>query len=254
MDTNLATVFLSETVGTALLLLLGAGVVANVALTKTKGNGGGFLLVNIGWGLAVFSGVSVSYSSGAHLNPAVTLGIVASGAKQFVPGVPVDAASISVYLGAQLLGAFIGAILAWLTYRDHFDQEPEPANKLGVFSTGPAIRSYGWNLVTEIVGTFVLVFVVIAFGRNTGTSGLAALGPLPVALLVVAIGASLGGPTGYAINPARDLGPRIAHALLPIKGKGGSDWAYSWVPVVGPIIGGVLAGLLAGPLLPLVAA
>ena len=254
MDTNLATVFLSETVGTALLLLLGAGVVANVALTKTKGNGGGFLLVNIGWGLAVFSGVSVSYSSGAHLNPAVTLGIVASGAKQFVPGVPVDAASISVYLGAQLLGAFIGAILAWLTYRDHFDQEPEAANKLGVFSTGPAIRSYGWNLVTEIVGTFVLVFVVIAFGRNTGTSGLAALGPLPVALLVVAIGASLGGPTGYAINPARDLGPRIAHALLPIKGKGGSDWAYSWVPVVGPIIGGVLAGLLAGPLLPLVAA
>lgn len=235
-----------------MLLLLGAGVVANVALTKTKGNNGGFLMVNVGWGLAVFAGVTVSYASGAHLNPAVTLGVWASGAKNFVPGIPVDLASISVYLGGQMVGAFIGAVLAWLAYRDHFDQEPDPANKLGVFSTGPAIRSYGWNLVTEAIGTFVLVFVVLAFGRNSSVSGLAALGALPVALIVVVIGASLGGPTGYAINPARDLAPRIAHAILPIKGKGSSDWAYSWVPVVGPIIGGVAAGLLAGPLLPLV--
>lgn len=235
-----------------MLLLLGAGVVANVALTKTKGNNGGFLMVTVGWGLAVFAGVTVSYASGAHLNPAVTLGVWASGAKNFVPGIPVDLASISVYLGGQMVGAFIGAVLAWLAYRDHFDQEPDPANKLGVFSTGPAIRSYGWNLVTEAIGTFVLVFVVLAFGRNSSVSGLAALGALPVALIVVVIGASLGGPTGYAINPARDLAPRIAHAILPIKGKGSSDWAYSWVPVVGPTIGGVAAGLLAGPLLPLV--
>jgi glycerol uptake facilitator protein len=141
-------------------------------------------------------------------------------------------------------------VLTWLAYKKHFDEEPEPANKLGVFSTGPAIRSYAWNLVTEIIGTFVLVFVVIGFGKNGDASGLASLGALPVALLVIAIGASLGGPTGYAINPARDLGPRIAHALLPIKGKGTSDWSYSWVPVVGPIIGGLLAGWLALILLP----
>jgi glycerol uptake facilitator protein len=248
---NLGVVFLSELVGTAMLLLLGCGVVANVALAKTKGFAGGFLLVNFGWGLAVFAGVIVAYASGAHLNPAVTLGLVANGATEFGQGVPVNALSVVAYIGAQLLGAFLGAVLCWLGYKQHFDDEPEPANKLGVFSTGPAIRSYGWNLVTEIIGTFVLVFVVIGFGRNGDASGLAALGALPVALLVVGIGASLGGPTGYAINPARDLGPRIAHAVLPIKGKGSSDWSYSWVPVVGPIIGGVLAGLAAIPLLPL---
>jgi glycerol uptake facilitator protein len=248
---NLGVVFLSELVGTAMLLLLGCGVVANVALARTKGFAGGFLLVNFGWGLAVFAGVIVAYASGAHLNPAVTLGLVANGATEFGQGVPVNALSVVAYIGAQLLGAFLGAVLCWLGYKQHFDDEPEPANKLGVFSTGPAIRSYGWNLVTEIIGTFVLVFVVIGFGRNGDASGLAALGALPVALLVVGIGASLGGPTGYAINPARDLGPRIAHAVLPIKGKGSSDWSYSWVPVVGPIIGGVLAGLAAIPLLPL---
>jgi glycerol uptake facilitator protein len=234
-------VFLSELVGTAMLVLLGCGVVANVALAKNKGHGGGFLMVNFGWGLAVFAGVIVAYASGAHLNPAVTLGLVANGATEFGQGVPVDVVSVLTYIAAQMLGAFLGAVVAWLAYKQHFDAEPEPANKLGVFSTGPAIRSYGWNLVTEIIGTFVLVFVVIGFGRQGDASGLAALGALPVALLVVGIGASLGGPTGYAINPARDLGPRIAHAVLPIAGKGGSDWAYSWVPVVGPIIGGVLA-------------
>jgi glycerol uptake facilitator protein len=232
-----------------MLLLLGAGVVANTALTKSKGNGTGFLFVNFGWGLAVFAGVLVSYKSGGHLNPAVTLGIVASGAKEFVAGVPVDAMSILTYIGAQLIGAFLGAALAWLAYKEHFDQEPDPATKLGVFSTGPAIRNYAWNLITEVIGTFVLVFVVLAAGhwKSTDLGWLSALG---VALLVVGIGASLGGPTGYAINPARDLGPRIAHFVLPIKGKGDSDWAYSWVPVVGPIVGGVLAGLLSGVLLP----
>lgn len=252
MDT-LTGVFISEVVGTAILILLGCGVVANVALAKTKGNGGGFLLVNIGWGLAVFAGVIVAYRSGAQLNPAVTLGIVSSGATEFVPGVPVSPLSIAVYIAAQLLGAMIGAFLAWLAYRQHFDAEPEPANKLGVFSTGPAIRSYGWNLVTEIIGTFVLVFVVLGFGRNGDASGLAALGALPVALLVIGIGASLGGPTGYAINPARDLGPRIIHALVPIKGKGSSDWSYSWVPIVGPLIGGVIAGWSSTVLLPILA-
>ncbi|WP_350347374.1 MIP/aquaporin family protein [Agromyces sp. G08B096] len=247
---NLGIDVLSELVGTAMLVLLGCGVVANVALVRTKGFNGGFLMVNFGWGLAVFAGVVVSYASGAHLNPAVTVGLVANGATEFGQGVPVNVVSVLAYIGAQLAGAFIGAVLCWLAYKQHFDAEPEPANKLGVFSTGPAIRSYGWNLVTEIIGTFVLVFVVIGFGRNGDAGGLAALGALPVALLVVGIGASLGGPTGYAINPARDLGPRIAHAILPIAGKGGSDWSYSWVPVVGPLVGGVLAGLAAIPLLP----
>jgi glycerol uptake facilitator protein len=247
---NLGVVFLAEVVGTALLILLGCGVVANVALAKNKGFGGGFLMVTFGWGFAVFSGVIVSYNSGAHLNPAVTLGLVASGAEEFGSGVPVNLASVLTYLAAQMIGAILGATLCWLAYKQHFDDEPDPSAKLGVFSTGPAIRSYGWNLVTEIIGTFVLVFVVIGFGRQEPGGGLAALGALPVAILVIAIGVSLGGPTGYAINPARDLGPRIAHFLLPIKGKGSSDWAYSWVPVAGPVIGGVLAGLVSGPLLP----
>ncbi|MCK8609380.1 MIP/aquaporin family protein [Agromyces sp. NDB4Y10] len=239
-----------------MLVLLGCGVVANVALAKTKGFGGGFLLVNFGWGFAVFAGVIVAFASGAHINPAVTLGLVANGVTEFgnaAVGTTVEVGPISVltYIAGQLVGAILGAVFCWVAYKQHFDDEPEPAAKLGVFSTGPAIRSYGWNLVTEIIGTFVLVFVVIGFGRNGDASGLAALGALPVALLVVGIGASLGGPTGYAINPARDLGPRIAHAILPIRGKGGSDWAYSWVPIVGPIIGGVLAGWAAIPLLPI---
>jgi Glycerol uptake facilitator and related permeases (Major Intrinsic Protein Family) len=229
-----------------MLLLLGAGVVANTALTKTKGNGTGFLFVNWGWGLAVFAGVLVSQKSGAHLNPAVTLGIAA---QTLAKGEAVDWGKVAIYIVAQFIGAFIGAVLCWLAYKQHFDEEPDPATKLGVFSTGPAIRSYGWNVVTEAIGTFVLVFTILAAGmiKSTDLGWLSALG---VALLIVGIGASLGGPTGYAINPARDLGPRIAHAVLPIKGKGDSDWAYSWVPVVGPVIGGVLAGLLSGVLLP----
>ncbi|MHA7269276.1 MIP/aquaporin family protein [Arthrobacter sp. HLT1-20] len=236
---SLGIVFLSEVMGTMMLTLLGCGVVANVALKGNKGNGGGFLMVNWGWGLAVMAGVFVAAKSGAHLNPAVTVGVAASGAKEFVPGVPVDAASMFTYFGGELVGAFIGAVVCWLAYKQHFDAEPEAATKLGVFSTGPAIRNNVWNLVTEIIGTFVLVFVILMFGNQPNQ-----LGPLAVALLVVGIGASLGGPTGYAINPARDLGPRIAHALLPIKGKGSSDWAYSWVPIVGPLIGGLLGGLM----------
>jgi len=240
MDTSLWTVFISEVAGTAALTLLGCGVVANVILAGTKGFGGGWLLINFGWGLAVFAGVYVGFRSGAHINPAVTFGLLANGADQYAPGVDVTFGSTLVYLCGEFLGAFVGAVLAWLSYREHFDTTDDPALQLAVFSTGPAIRTYAWNLVTEIIATFVLVFVILFFGSTE--SG---LGPLAVALLVVGIGASLGGPTGYAINPARDLGPRIAHAVLPIKGKGNSDWGYSWVPVLGPIIGGVLAGLLA---------
>lgn len=238
-----------------MLLLLGGGVVANNILPKNKGFGTGALHINFGWGLAVFAGVLVSYKSGGHLNPAVTLGIASSGAENFVDGIPVNAASIATYLSAQMLGAFIGAVLCYLAYKTQFDQDADPAVKLGVFSTGPEVRSPLWNLVTEAIATFVLVFVVLAAG-NWGDSatktpaGLGWLGALGVALLVVGIGASLGGPTGYAINPARDLGPRIAHAVLPIPGKGSSDWGYAWIPVAGPIVGGVVAGLSAGVLLP----
>jgi glycerol uptake facilitator protein len=245
---NLGSVFLSETVGTAMLILLGGGVVANVILARNKGFGGGWLLINFGWGLAVFAGVTVAYASGGHLNPAVTFGLLASSAEGYADGVDKTFLSTLIYLAGQMVGAFIGAVLVWVAYKQHFDEEPDPAAKLGVFSTGPAIRSYGWNLATEIIATFVLVFVVIGFGRPGNPEG---LGALPVALLVIGIGASLGGPTGYAINPARDLAPRIAHAVLPIRGKGGSDWSYAWVPVVGPIIGGILAGLAATPLLPM---
>ncbi|WP_419191395.1 MIP/aquaporin family protein [Saltatorellus ferox] len=245
---ELATIFGSEVVGTAMLMLLGCGVVANVALARSKGHGGGFPLVVFGWGLAVFCGVTVSYASGAHLNPAVTVGLLVTG--------DVSSAQALVYCAAQMLGAFLGSSMSWLVYKKHFDAELDPATKRAVFCTAPAIRSHGWNVVTEVIGTFVLVFVVIGFGRggdpaSAVPAGLAALGAVPVALLVMGIGASLGGPTGYAINPARDLGARIAHAVLPIRGKGSSDWGYAWVPVVGPLLGGVLGALASGPLLPL---
>jgi glycerol uptake facilitator protein len=226
-----------------MLLLLGIGVVANILLVKTKGFGGGWLLVNFGWGLGVFAGVYVAWRSGAHINPAVTVGLLANGADEYAPGVDVTFASTMVYFAGEIVGAMLGAVLAWAAYKRHYDEHTEPAEILGTFSTGPAIRNLPWNLVTEVIGTFVLVFVILQFANTP--SG---LGPLAVALLVLGIGASLGGPTGYAINPARDLGPRIVHALLPIPNKGDSDWGYSWVPVVGPIIGGALGGLLAAAL------
>ena len=217
-----------------MLLLLGCGVVATAILKGSKGEGGGWLLINFGWGLAVFAGVYVAFRSGAHLNPAVTLALTITGDITFSQSL--------VFYAAELVGAFVGAILAWLAFKEHFDTEEDPGKKLAVFSTGPAIRNYGWNTLTEIIGTFVLIFVILISGGTPGGTG-DFLKPLFVALLVVGIGASLGGPTGYAINPARDLGPRIAHAILPIKGKGGSDWSYAWVPVVGPLIGGALGAL-----------
>jgi glycerol uptake facilitator protein len=232
--------FITEFLGTMILLLGGAGVVANAILPKTKGFNGGWLLINFGWGLAVFAGVFVAFRSGAHINPAVTFGLWANGAAEFGPGIPVTALNGFIYISAQIAGAAVGSAVAFLAYKKHFDEEAPAATKLAVFSTGPELRSYGWNFVTEVIGTFFLVFLVLSFANWPGD-----MGPLAVALIVVGIGASLGGPTGYAINPARDLGPRIAHALLPIKGKGSSDWAYSWVPVLGPIVGGVLGGLLA---------
>ncbi|MCU1419155.1 MAG: aquaporin family protein [Mycetocola sp.] len=254
MDVTLGSIFLSEVVGTALLILLGGGVVANVVLAKTKGFNGGWLLINFGWGFAVYIGVLAAYISGAHLNPAVTVGLITSGLQEFQDGIPVDFASTFTYFGGEMLGAFIGAVLVYVTYKQHFDASEDAGAKLAVFSTGPAIRNYAWNLATETVGTFVLVFAVLSFGRQGETPGLAALGALPVAIVVVAIGISLGGPTGYAINPARDLAPRIAHAILPIRGKGPSDWSYAWVPVVGPLLGGAIAGWASLVLLPTVGA
>jgi glycerol uptake facilitator protein len=234
---SLGTVYLSELAGTAMLLLLGAGVVANVVLPKSLGSGGGWLLINFGWGLGVFAGVYVAYRSGAHLNPAVTFGLLASGADEYAKGVPVTASSTIVYILGEFSGAFLGAVLCWLAYKKQFDERGDAPSL--IFSTGPTVPSYVWNVVTEVIATFVLVFVILMFGNTP--SG---LGPVAAALLVIAIGASLGGPTGYAINPARDLGPRIMHAILPIPGKGPSDWGYAWIPVVGPIIGGIIGALI----------
>ena len=230
--------FVSELLGSAILILLGAGVVACSILPKSKGFNTGWLMINFGWGFAVMAGVYVAYKSGGHLNPAVTLGLFVAGI-DYAKGIDPTVSNMLVYFAAQLIGAFIGAVLAYLAYKRHFDANSDPATKLGVFATGPAIRSYGWNFVTELLGTFVLVLWVVVAGK-TPTQ----LGPLAVALMIVGIGASLGGPTGYAINPTRDLGPRLAHFVLPIKDKGTSDWAYSWVPIAGPLVGGALAGIV----------
>ncbi|OIN68283.1 aquaporin [Exiguobacterium sp. KRL4] len=225
--------FTSELIGTMILILLGDGVVAGVVLKKTKSENSGWIVITFAWGLAVMTAVYVAAASGAHLNPAVTLSLALNSDLPW--------ADVPVYIAAQLIGAFIGAVLVWLHYMKHFEATDDQAAKLGVFATGPAIRHTGSNLVSEIIGTFVLVFGILAFGANSFADG---LNPLIVGLLVVVIGLSLGGTTGYAINPARDLGPRIAHAILPIKGKGSSDWSYSWIPVVGPFIGGAIAVFL----------
>jgi glycerol uptake facilitator len=224
--------FMAEVVGTALLILLGDGVVAGVLLAKSKAEKSGWIVITTGWGLAVALAVyAVGRVSGAHLNPAVTLGLAAAGKFAW--------ADVPSYLLAQFLGAFLGAVIVWLSYFAHWRETADPTLKLAVFATIPAIRNRVANVTTEIVGTFVLVFGVLALGANKAPND-TGLTPLLVGILVWAIGLSLGGPTGYAINPARDLAPRIAHAVLPIAGKGGSDWSYAWVPVVAPAIGGII--------------
>ncbi len=227
--------FLFELIGTAFLILLGDGVVANVLLHKTNGHNSGWIVITLGWAMAVFVGVYVSAAqSGAHLNPAVTLALAMVG--------KFDWALVPVQIAGQFCGAMLGALLVWIAYKKHFDATPDVDVKLAVFCNSPAIPSIPFNLATEIIGTFALVFGVLFI---TGADvKLGALDALPVALLVLGIGLSLGGPTGYAINPARDLGPRIMHFILPIKGKGSSGWSYSWIPVVGPIIGAILAALV----------
>jgi glycerol uptake facilitator protein len=228
--------FVAELIGTAILVLLGNGVVANVLLRGTKGEGSGWIVITWGWGMAVFVAIFITARySGAHLNPAVTIGLGMAG--QF------DWALVPIYLAAQMLGAVIGASLVWLHYHPHWRPTEDKDLKLAVFCTAPAIRNVPANLISEVIGTFVLVFGVLFLASPE--VGLGALDALPVALLVLVIGLCLGGTTGYAINPARDLGPRIAHALLPIPGgKRDSDWRYGWIPVVGPVLGGILAALL----------
>jgi glycerol uptake facilitator protein len=228
-------IFGAEVIGTALLILLGNGVVAATLLAHSKAENGGWIVITFGWGFGVMLGAfAVGQFSGAHLNPAVTLGLAIEGTT--------DWGDVPAYFAGEFLGAFIGAVLVYLAYLNHWKPTEDPGLKLACYSTAPAIRNTGANLITEIIGTFVLVFGILAIGANQATAdtGLVAL---LVAFLVVGIGLSLGGPTGYAINPARDLAPRIAHAVLPIPGKGTSDWSYSWIPVVGPLIGGALGAI-----------
>ncbi|MCW3120043.1 MAG: aquaporin family protein [Chitinophagaceae bacterium] len=228
--------FIGEFTGTALLIILGDGVVANVVLDRTKGNNSGFIVIAFGWAIAVFTGVyaSIALGGSGHLNPAVTIAL--AGINKFDPSL------IITYLTAQFAGAIVGAIMVWLAYKSHFDNTKDGDAKLAVFCTGPAIKSPVNNIITEIIGTFVLVFGALLMSKPEQSLG--TLDALPVALLVLGIGVSLGGPTGYAINPARDLGPRIAHFILPIPNKRNSDWSYAWIPVAGPILGGLLAAFL----------
>jgi glycerol uptake facilitator protein len=224
-----------------ILIILGDGVVANVVLAKTKGNQSGWIVITAGWGMAVAVAVYITgWISGAHINPAVTLGLLAIG--------EMEAGQVPGYLLAQFSGAFFGAVVVWLSYLSHWKETDDPAGKLAVFSTGPAIRRPVANIITEFIGTAMLVFGVLTILRpenlNPDSGWDVGFGPLLVGLLVFAIGLSLGGPTGYAINPARDLGPRLAHAVLPIPGKGSSDWGYAWIPVVAPIVGGIVGALL----------
>lgn len=240
------TPFVAELIGTMLLILMGGGVVANVCLDKTKGHGGGWIVITTAWALAVFIGVVVAGPySGAHLNPAVSIGLAISGSFPWY--------SVGIYILAQMLGAMLGATLVWLVYRNHFDVTDDQGAKLAVFCTSPEIKNTVTNFLTEAVGTFALLFVVfyitggeLSLKESTSTLpiGLGSVGAIPVAFTVWVIGLSLGGPTGYAINPARDLAPRLMHALLPIKGKGSSHWEYAWIPVLGPIAGAIAAALL----------
>ena len=227
--------FGSEVIGTAILILLGDGVVAAVLLYHSKAQNAGWIVITFGWGMAVAMAVyAVGRFSGAHLNPAVTVGLAINSTIKWH--------QIWGYFAGEFVGAFIGATLVWAAYYNHWEPTEDPGLKLAVFCTAPAIRNYATNLITEIIGTFMLVFVILALGGNN-IAGSAGTTPLIVGFLVFAIGLSLGGPTGYAINPARDLGPRIIHAILPIPGKGPSDWGYAWIPVVGPLIGGALGAL-----------
>jgi glycerol uptake facilitator protein len=224
--------FLGEMIGTMLLVLLGDGVVANVLLQRTKGQNAGWIVITAGWAMAVFVGVFISsVASKAHLNPAVTISLAASG--------KLDWSAVPVYLAAQMIGACLGAFLVWLHYQPHFAATEDADLKLAVFCTGPAIRNVTNNFIGEVIGTFVLIFAVLHITSPAG--GLGSLEALPVALVVLVVGLSLGGTTGYAINPARDLGPRLMHALLPIPKKRDSDWSYAWIPVIGPIVGGLVA-------------
>ncbi len=227
--------FLFELIGTAFLILLGDGVVANVVLNKTKGNNGGWIVITVGWAMAVFVGVYTSAAhSGAHLNPAVSVAMAAAGKLEW--------SVVPTYIAGQFAGAMLGSLLVWIAYKKHFDETTDADAKLAVFCNSPAIRNTVANLGTEIIGTLVLVLGV--FLISGADVKLGSLDALPVALLVLAIGLSVGGPTGYTINPARDLGPRIMHFILPIPGKRDSDWAYSWIPVIGPLLGGLLAVLV----------
>jgi glycerol uptake facilitator protein len=229
------TPFLAELIGTALILIFGGGVVANVLLNKTKGNNSGWIVITFGWAIGVYTGVLVSAQfSGAHLNPAVTIALVIAGKFEF--------AKAGTYIIAQMLGAMTGSAVVWVAYRKHFEATKDAELMQAIFCTAPNIRSYFDNLLTEIIGTFVLSLAVLYMAAPD--VGLGALNALPVALVVLGLGLSLGGPTGYAINPARDLGPRIMHAILPIKPKADFDLKYAWVPIAGPLIGGMLAALV----------
>lgn len=224
----------SEFLGTLILILLGDGVVAAVSLNKSKAQGAGWIVITLGWGAAVTIAVYVAGFMGpAHLNPAVTLGMAMAGNFEW--------SLVAPFIIAQVVGGIVGAVLVWITYLPHWEETKDEAAILGTFATGPAVRNLVSNTVTEIIGTFVLVFALLAFSQHTFSDG---LNPLVVGVLILSIGLSLGGPTGYAINPARDLGPRIAHQILPIKNKGGSDWGYALVPIIGPMIGGAIAALL----------
>lgn len=236
------TPFIAEIIGTAILILLGGGVVANVVLNKTIGNNSGWIVITTGWALAVYVAVIIAGPySGAHINPAVTVALAVAGKFPW--------SDVPLYVFAQMIGAMIGSTTVWLTYKNHFDETEDAASKKAVFCTSPAIRNTFSNFFSEAIGTFVLLFTIFYFTDATINDtetiiGLGSLGALPVALLVWSIGLSLGGTTGYAINPARDLGPRIMHAILPIKNKAKSDWSYAWIPVVGPLAGGSIAAVL----------